>query len=330
MGRDDQSQSAARGEDEGTKDDNRMEPMRNALYPSHRAHLIVLISPLVSPVQDIIHYSWLLDCVKFGRLIPLSKKYVIGGTASTLAALDREVDGFGDSFTQPADLDSLIGSLQECAARYAHPFEGGQQRATTQRAIKDRPLLEQQLNQPNSPPTDYRSAYLQLTTDQQRAIQAPTRAFVGMELWVHGKKESDKHTTRRVCARITVYVSSFLTSLCASFFCFSSPGLDLCLTTVRLLGGRITPVLHAPVTHILRVETETETTASATATAIAREDGLSFADLHAVMNGFGVTIIEASEEATIRPAEGICHLITMEWIEQQRQKQTEEIRRRQA
>jgi hypothetical protein len=80
-------------------------------------------------MQDIVHYSWLQDSARTGRLLPLSKRYVIAGTAATMAALARETDVFMDSFTAPADEESLRASLAECVDALPHPF-GGAPRAT--------------------------------------------------------------------------------------------------------------------------------------------------------------------------------------------------------
>jgi hypothetical protein len=75
--------------------------------------------------KDIIHYSWLQDSVANGSLLPLSKKYVVSGTARTLDALDREVDEFGDFYATPADAPSLARAIKEAETRFAHPFDGG-------------------------------------------------------------------------------------------------------------------------------------------------------------------------------------------------------------
>jgi hypothetical protein len=76
-------------------------------------------------LQDIIHYSWLLDCVSHRRLLPFSSRYVIQGTDATTAALSREVDPYGDSYTLDTDRATIEGALAEVAAKRAHPFDGG-------------------------------------------------------------------------------------------------------------------------------------------------------------------------------------------------------------
>lgn len=50
---------------------------------------------------------------------------MIQGTDATTAALSREVDPYGDSYTLDTDRATIEGALAEVAAKRAHPFDGG-------------------------------------------------------------------------------------------------------------------------------------------------------------------------------------------------------------
>lgn len=98
------------------------------LQPGRIAHALFFLACgwlYFSRFQDIIHYSWLLDCVAQRRLLPFSSRYVIQGTDATTAALSREVDPYGDSYTLDTDRSVIEGALAEVAAKRAHPFDGG-------------------------------------------------------------------------------------------------------------------------------------------------------------------------------------------------------------
>ena len=54
---------------------------------------------------------------------------MVAGTAQTMAALQREVDAFGDSYTQDTDIMALRTALETVMEKYTHPYEGGIERA---------------------------------------------------------------------------------------------------------------------------------------------------------------------------------------------------------
>lgn len=175
-------------------------------------------------MQDIVHYSWLEDSVRFGRLLPLSKKYVISGTPATQAALEREVDAYGDSFTQVTDENGLISAFAECAGQFVHPYDGGQEKPAAQKAKTTRALLEAELSVSRASPAEYRSQFRHLPASVQSSLRDPIRTFAGADVWVYGAKDS-----------IAV---------------------KLGLSVMQLLGARVSETLHSGVSHILHIPSD--------------------------------------------------------------------------
>ncbi len=245
-------------------------------------------------------------------------------------ALAREVDPYGDSYAIDADERMLEASLAEVAAKHPHPFDmqtaGGAAaapaaspvpRGSHAHHVQSHLPVTLQLHLAKAAPANYRSQFLSLTPSQQKALSSPARAFIGSEVFVYGKQESN--------------------------------AAKLCLITLQLLGARITPVLSKSVTHILMLPSTTApaagTAAGAGAAAALAGDGAEFTKeaLRECAAGVGLKLQELPSDdaelslplsastqqggsaAASSASAASCILITPAWVEQQRRAQTEKL-----
>lgn len=156
-----------------------------------------------------------------------------------------------------------------------------------------RALLEAELSVARAPPAAYRSQFHQFPPALQSALVAPVRAFAGSDVWVYGAKET-------VAAKLGLLV-------------------------MQLLGARVSEALHAGVSHILHID--------------APDGDSSLDSLRAILPAFNLRLVLVAEPAAGsaaavaaapaggQQAAGDCLLITLAWIEEQRQLQTQRMQR---
>lgn len=159
------------------------------------AHRYVLLCPVSFLsfffLQDIINYRWLVDCVSATppRLLPLSRNYVIYATPATEAALAREVDQYGDSYTMDTDMDMIKKAMDDAAKCNEHPFRGGGECKLQKTAAFSKKSLEDKLNEAMEAPPAYQSCIFSFPTPARSLLTTPTRAFIGFDVFVFGGDE---------------------------------------------------------------------------------------------------------------------------------------------
>jgi len=268
---------------------------------------------------DIIHYQWLLDCVAQNRLLlPFSSRYVLQGTGATMAALAREVDPYGDSYTQDANVDTLEAALAEVAAKQPHPFDAataaaaplpgmGPGRSQPGRQLQSSLPSTLQLHLAKPAPANYRSQFLSFSPEAQAALSSPVRAFIGWEVFAYGSQ--------------------------------SSTAAKLSLLTLQLLGARMTDTLSVRVTHVLMLPAAAMPSDTNGAGAAAEGTAFTKDALKECIAGVGLLLDENEEGSDAHAADSAassakvrhhCKLITPEWVERQRRVQTNSLTQRAA
>ncbi|EFA81882.1 DNA ligase IV [Heterostelium album PN500] len=90
-------------------------------YPSKKTNYVVSSMKEVLKIQnlissgsfDIVHFQWLLDCIEGKRRIPLGPKYMIFTTEATRDIFSKEIDPYGDSFTEDTDVQTLKDAFKQ-------------------------------------------------------------------------------------------------------------------------------------------------------------------------------------------------------------------------
>ncbi|KAF9978589.1 DNA ligase (ATP), partial [Actinomortierella ambigua] len=111
----------------GTKKDLETEIKRyGGSYSQSPRHANVLIAGAEGPDNaleglrtcgDILLPSWIQDCIREKRLLPLAPKYMLFTTEATKAKFRESMDPFEDSYTEPLTLDALQEILDKMPNR---------------------------------------------------------------------------------------------------------------------------------------------------------------------------------------------------------------------
>ncbi|KNC52955.1 DNA ligase [Thecamonas trahens ATCC 50062] len=75
---------------------------------------------------DVIHYSWITDCVAAGKRLPLEPRYMIHTTPTTAEHFAKRSDIYGDSYADDATTDSLrlaFAQITKQCGRLVEPSE---------------------------------------------------------------------------------------------------------------------------------------------------------------------------------------------------------------
>lgn len=82
---------------------------RNTLEMSEKFHSI-----------DVVHISWLLDCIEQQQVLPLAPRHMLYTSPAMASLFQHTLDEYDDSYYDPATIDTLRSSIQRFAAKAPH------------------------------------------------------------------------------------------------------------------------------------------------------------------------------------------------------------------